>query len=385
MAVPKISLRHLLWPLFFIISSLPALSQSKVFEEMIFTSDSLNTNDPREKIFIHRDKPYYKPGDTIWLKGYILTATENIPNDSSHLAYIEIINAQNEIVKRISTPSLTGIFAANIVLYKQYFTQGEYLLRAWTNYLRNFGDSLFFESRFTVIDPVSEEWRTTIHQLSFEANRLMVSASLAAQNSGLIADRNVSVRLRAKNKILFRTRAITDASGNIYIDTLLKEPGTKNLTLEIAERDNVKLQLPVKANEKRLIDLQFLPEGGTFIAGMLQRLGFKAINVSGKSMDVKGVIKDGKGTAITTFASVHKGMGIVSFIPHAGEVYTAALENGLSYQLPLPQSSGISLQVTHQPSSDSIQIRILGTPDQYGRSVYRIFKRYFCCKRQDNY
>ena len=346
--------------LFFIISC-PALSQSKAFEEKVLINDSLNTNFPREKIFIHRDKPYYKLRDTVWLKGYILAAPENTLSDSSRFAYIEIINAQNEVVKRISTPCTMGLFAASISLNETGFRQGEFLLRAYTRYMRNFGDSLFFTSRFTIIDPASEEWKTTIHELSFATSRLLVSATVKQP----VANRIIPVRLKSKNKIIFKTNAVTDQSGNIHIDTLLKDADNKNLQLEIGD-----LQIPVIAGEKRLIDLQFLPEGGSFIAGKLQRLGFKAINVLGKGIDVKGMIKDSKGVDITKFASIHKGMGIVSFTPRADETYTAVLENGLSFTLPSPIASGIILQVVNQPAADSIKIRIESSPDLYGRIVY---------------
>lgn len=369
MAIQKISLNLLLTTLVSFIVSFPAYTQHKGFEDMIITSDSLNMYSPREKIFIHRDKPYYKTADTIWFKGYIVTAPQHIPHDSSGFAYVEIINAQNKVVKRISTPCILGLFAGNIILDKRNFPQGEYLLRAWTRYMRNFDDSLFFGSRFTIIDPSSEGWKTRIHQLSLDTNRLRFSASLAGDNSRSIANRRVWVRLLAKNKIIFRTRALTDASGTIYIDTLMKNMVDKNLRLEIGEQDHVKLQLPVKANEKKLIDLQFLPEGGRWVAGKSQRLGFKAINISGKSIDVKGVIKDSKGSVITAFASIHKGMGIVSLAARAGEIYTAVLENGLSFPLPLPDTSGIILQVVHQPGADSLVLRIEGTPDLYGKAV----------------
>lgn len=361
MAIQKNYPRPFLLLFFFVTSCLPALSQSKAFEQKVFSNDSLNSNFQREKIFIHRDKPYYKLRDTMWLKGYILSAMENIPNDSSRLAYIEIINAQNEVVKRVSTPCVMGFFASSIILYEAAFRQGEFLLRAYTRYMRNFGDSLFFESRFTIIDPASGEWKTTIHDLSFADNRLLVSARLKQP----VANRTIPVRLRSKNKTLFRTNATTDQAGNIYVDTLLKEADNKNLQLEIGD-----LQIPVKAGEKRLIDLQFLPEGGTFIAGKLQRLGFKAIIVSGKSIDVKGIIKDSKGAEITKFASIHKGMGIVSITPKAGETYSAILENGLSFKLPSPSASGIILQVINQPATDSIKIRIEATADLHGRIIY---------------
>src|SRR5688572_19838022 len=108
MATPKTCSRLFLLLFIFVISYLPAFSQSGAFEQMVFVNDSLNSYYPREKIFIHRDKPYYRPRDTMWLKGYILTAPENTPNDSSRFACIEIINSQNTVVKRISTPCVMG-------------------------------------------------------------------------------------------------------------------------------------------------------------------------------------------------------------------------------------------------------------------------------------
>ena len=368
MLTPQNRYRQFVFIALFIIPCIPALSQSNAFAEWAFTNDSINITAPREKIFVHRDKPYYKPGDTLWLKGYILTAPELIPNDSSRIAYIELINAQNEIVRRISTPCVMGLFAGAVTLHEKNFPQGEYLLRAYTRYQQNFGDSLFFESRFTIIDPRLEAWKTTVRKLSFAGNRLLISATLAAESRELVANRAVSIRLRAKNKLLYRARVLTDASGNVYIDTLLKETGDEDLLLEIADQDQLKLQLPVTAGDNRLIDLQFLPEGGSFIAGKQQRLGFKALDASGKGIDIKGVIKDSKGVEITPFASIHKGMGLVSFAPQAGEVYTAVLDNGAFFPLPAPGISGTMLQVTGQ--ADSIRLRIEASPDLYGSTVY---------------
>lgn len=354
----------------FILSTVQAFSQSRSFQENVFAIDSMNTVSPREKIFIHHDKPSYQPGDTIWFKGYILSAPEHLPNDSSRLAYVEIINAQQEVIRRISTPCFMGLFSGNITLHEKHFPQGIYLLRAYTRHLQNFGDSLFFQSRFTIIDPRAETWQTTVRTLSFTDNRLLISARLTGQDRQQIANRELTIRLRAKNRVLFRTGITTDAAGNIAIDTLLKDINRDDLQLEIAEQDRLKLQLPIVSGAQGLIDLQFLPEGGAFIAGLPQRLGFKALDATGKSTDVNGMIRDSKGTSIAHFASLHKGMGIVSFTPLAGEAYTAVLDNGLSFSLPVPQGSGTCLQVVSHPAADSIKIKITATPDLYGRIAY---------------
>lgn len=343
-------------------------AQSGSFEDLVYRSDSLNITYPREKIFIHHDKPYYRLRDTIWLKGYRFMGPANIPDDSSRLVYIELINVQNEVVKRISTPCKMGLFAANISLPDKLVVQGEYRLRAYTRYSMNFGEPLFFESRFAIIDPSSEEWKTRVQELRFDGKRLVAAIGVSAQNSQL-SGRALTIKLRSKNKLLFRTKAITDETGKIYIDTLITDNGHQSFQLEIADGNTTKLQLPV-TNQKSLVDLQFLPEGGTFIAGKQQRLGFKAINAFGKGVDVKGVIKDAEGNEITRFSSIHKGMGIAAFTPVVNETYTAFLENGLTFKLPLPQSSGIMLQVITDAAADSLQLKIAASPDIQKKLIY---------------
>src|SRR5262249_46048153 len=111
-------------------------------------------------------------------------------------------------------------------------------------------------------------------------------------------------------------------------------------------------------------------EGGAFVAGRQQRLGFKTITTSGKGIDIKGVIKDSKGNFITSFAAVHKGMGIVSFTPVANETYTAYSENGSSFALPVPKPSGTILKIIPAENADSITMRIESSADFTGRTIH---------------
>ena len=183
--------------------------------------DSANYNNPREKLFIHIDKPYYRLKDTLWLKGYILTAFDQAPNDSSKIAYIEIIDAAGTVVKRVNPPCGLGMFASYIALSDADFSQGQYLLRSYTRYMRNFGDSLFYELPFTIINPADEVWKATMQQLSFVDNRLKLSAKVSAARSSLAVKEPVTIRLRSKNRSLFKAVIIPNAAGEIKIDTLI--------------------------------------------------------------------------------------------------------------------------------------------------------------------
>jgi len=56
------------------------------------------------------------------------------------------------------------------------------------------------------------------------------------------------------------------------------------------------------------INLQFLPEGGTLVANMKNRVAFKAVDKNGKGISVQGEIIDDNGNKIIDFKSGCKGM-----------------------------------------------------------------------------
>lgn len=114
--------------------------------------------------------------------------------------------------------------------------------------------------------------------------------------------------------------------------------------------------------KKQPIDLQFLPEGGTWIAERPQKLAYKAIGVNGKGLAIEGDIIDSKQQKISSFKSNALGMGYVEFTPNAGEAYTAnfktANSNG-NQSLPKVQANGVTLKVSNNLGSDSISISFL--------------------------
>lgn len=345
--------------------------QFAVLEKKLNTSDTANFNTPREKLFVHYDRAYYNIKDTMWLKGYILAANDFTVTDSTGIAYIEIINTANQVVRRTAAPCYWGRFQSALVLTEEDFPQGSYTLRAYTRWMRNFGDSLLFESRFTIINPLSGEWNARISNIEFSGSRISLTAGLSTNLLRPISRRKVRVTIRSKNRALLRLQTQTDADGKLRIDTLLKsEAGNRNLVIEIADKEDLKLQIPVTAGDAAPVDLQFLPEGGSLIAGKEQQVGFKALNVYGKGTDVKGVIKNEQGQTVASFSSIHKGMGILHLTPRPGSHYTAFPEGGKPVPLPAVRPSGTLLHVEHNPASDSIRITIDGTPDLRGKKFY---------------
>lgn len=96
-----------------------------------------------EKVYIHTDKPYYYPGETIWMKGYMKYSHSDSGDSLSSVLHVEMINEAKEIVQSKMLKIDSGWTAADFILPTS-LPKGNYLLRAYTNWMKNFGESCFF-------------------------------------------------------------------------------------------------------------------------------------------------------------------------------------------------------------------------------------------------
>ncbi len=125
------------------------------------------------------------------------------------------------------------------------------------------------------------------------------------------------------------------------------------------------------SNEKAVaqnVSLQFFPESGDLVDGILTVVGFKAVDQWGTPVEVNGIIRTSEGTTIASFKTYHDGIGKVPFKPQAGKIYTADVETDAgkrTYQLPEVKVTGINLKVQDEKMQDGTR----GKKFQLSRSV----------------
>ncbi len=111
------------------------------------------------------------------------------------------------------------------------------------------------------------------------------------------------------------------------------------------------------------VDLRFLPEGGTCIADIPQRMAFNAVASSGRILKVQGEVKNQTGERICKFSSGTYGPGLIEFTPKQGDRYFAYIDGedfmGMKWPLPLPDSSGAVLRVDCSSQQD-LEIQVEG-------------------------
>jgi hypothetical protein len=95
--------------------------------------------------------------------------------------------------------------------------------------------------------------------------------------------------------------------------------------------------------------LHFFAESGNMVPAVPAVIAFKALDANGYPQNVRGSIVDQQGRPVAAFATVHDGMGTVSFTPAAGAVYTAewadATGNIIHEPLPAVSASGVSINL----------------------------------------
>ncbi len=111
---------------------------------------------PEEKIYLHTDKPYYSAGDTIWFKAYLVHASLHQPMPYSRYVYVELINAQNQVVIREKVRPQDNVYCCQMALHSQ-IVPGAYSLRAYTNYMRNLSEDYYFRKEIQIGNAIHSE------------------------------------------------------------------------------------------------------------------------------------------------------------------------------------------------------------------------------------
>ena len=109
---------------------------------------------------------------------------------------------------------------------------------------------------------------------------------------------------------------------------------------------------PGAAAQKNTVmpSVQFFPEGGDAIAGVDNKIAFKANDQWGRPVKIKGIVQNNHGVFIDSLRIIHDGMGYFFINPKQGESFTAKWkdEKGTEHTSALPpvKPTGVSMQVS---------------------------------------
>jgi hypothetical protein len=144
-----------------------------------------------EKLFVHTDRSFYVVGESIWFKIYYMDGVQHRPMDLSKVAYLELVDKdQNSVVQgKVALSEGKGDGSLNL---PSGLPSGSYVLRAYTNWMKNFSPDYYFEKTITLANPFERtEAKPT------EKTALTYDVQFFPEGGNLIRDMENKVAFRA--------------------------------------------------------------------------------------------------------------------------------------------------------------------------------------------
>jgi TonB-dependent SusC/RagA subfamily outer membrane receptor len=107
---------------------------------------------PQEKVYLHLDKQTYITGENIWFKVYFLDATTHKTSTHSNILIVELINSFGKTLMTRLLKLNEGYAMGDFKIYDTV-PSGLYEIRAYTSWMRNFGDDYFFKRQIEIVNP----------------------------------------------------------------------------------------------------------------------------------------------------------------------------------------------------------------------------------------
>lgn len=129
----------------------PIWAQDKSIETVLKGATQFQETPVSEKVYLHTDKNTYLAGEIAWFKVYNLNANNHLLSDLSTIVYVELFNSDNEPTIQLKIPVKNGLGEGSIDLPSN-LKSGNYVLRAYTHWMKNFNEQLFFQKSLQIIN-----------------------------------------------------------------------------------------------------------------------------------------------------------------------------------------------------------------------------------------
>lgn len=324
---------------------------AQTMQDTIIANFSLMERIPKEKLYLHLDKPFYGAGEKIWFKGYLVNAITHQDNAQSNFIITELINRSDSIVerKKIRRDSL-GFH--NAFTLPATLPAGDYYLRGYSNWMLNEDPDFFFSRNIKIGNSIDNTIVSSIEYQQEDDTHYTAKIKFTSNVQAVFENTTIKYLYLENGKIKNKGKKKTDENGWISISLPdLKSPVARRIEVESDDPQYIykrTFHLPVFTND---FDVKFFPEGGALINIPHQNVAFKAQGADGFSKEIEGFLFNSKGDTLTNFRSEHNGMGIFTMNPVNNETYYVTVRTNDSitkrFDLPAIEPKGISIAMSH--------------------------------------
>ncbi len=314
-----------------------------------------------EKIYLQLSSTVFTSDQTVWFKA-VVTDTNNLPTNLSGILHVELIDFDERLIEHKLLKLENGI-ADGFFQLQESMPLGRYLIRAYTEWNKNFNAD-FISKQY--IDIYSAEEIETDKD-AFKQIVLTQTETKQFEISGKAYPRLLNPKYRGKLMLYFEmpnkkdSLEITKDKSGFYAFKYVLPPNVARVGLAF-QPDSLKLKnhnleflntyRKTIAVDTSFLDLQFFPEGGKLVDGLVSKVAFKALDYKNESKAISGNIIDENDSVITSFKTNSLGMGIVSLKADSKKTYYADVntKSAPKFRVELPKvyNKGLVLTVSQQ-------------------------------------
>ena len=336
----------------------------------------LGGND-RYLTYVSTDKPIYRPGETLFMRGISLHYLTRKPMTTNEVrqAIIEIKGPKGDTVASGFAPLQESVYGFSWTIPSSQ-AGGEYTIK--------------LSDPFTGQPPAERKFDIRAYRAPRLKSQIKfvrdgygpgdeVIATLHAERAegGVPVGAKITVVARVDGVEAFRGVASIDDRGNCPARFKLPEKirrGEGTLAMIIEDGGVVETASKTIPILLQTVDLTMYPEGGELVAGLPNRVYVQALTPAKKPADLAGVVVDDEGYEVAKFRSEHEGRGRFIFTPAIGGKYTLKITepSGIKTTYPLPEakSSGVVLTSPQDVTAKRDDVRLSLSATAAG--VYRV-------------
>ena len=279
--------------------------------------------------YLNVDKPVYRPGETLRFRSLTLERFSLRPDVNLPIRF-EMLVPSGAVVTGAFTDGITDRGVGNgEFLIPTSAPGGEYTLVA---------KSLdgFFPNETRKIQVRNYRVPRFKKDIEFERRSYGAGDTVKADfeairaEGGPLVEQSVNVTAKVDGEIVFEKKTQTDASGTCTVSFNLPEhisKGSGQVSFAIDDGGTQEVQSKTIPIQLGKVVVDFYPEGGYLVDGLVNRVYFAARNSLGKPIHIAGEVLDRSGNQVAKLKTTRDGMGRFEFTPKLGQRYSLKVSN----------------------------------------------------------
>lgn len=302
--------------------------------------------------FISTDKPVYRTGERVYVRGVVLESHRRtpLPRGQESQVTIEVRGPKGDVVAGGYAQSQDSVWSFGWTIPAEQ-AGGEYSVHATYPQSGHAPAERKFDIR-AYRAPRLKSQIVFLRDGYGPGDKVTATLDVKRAEGGVPAGARVTATALVDGQEVARVPSKVDEQGLCTVSfDLPKELARGEGSLAFAIEDGGVVETAAKTIPILLqtVDLALYPEGGELVAGLPARVYFEARTPAKKPADIAGeVVEQRTGKAVARFRSEHEGRGRFELTPQPGARYVLRIAEptGIRATFPLPQAreSGAALR-----------------------------------------